>query len=101
MEPANILKIESLSNNWRDKDDIILHACFQILKNFVEQEKEMIEVIDWGYEEKTKKAKLEIDFLYLWWVDRIDKEDHLNEKQYEVDNQMLKRLIDVRKYLWT
>jgi hypothetical protein len=46
MEPANILKIESLSNNWRDKDDIILHACFQILKNFVEQEKEMIEVID-------------------------------------------------------
>lgn len=36
MEPANVLKIESLPASWRDKDDVILHACFQLLKDFVE-----------------------------------------------------------------
>ena len=66
MEPANILKIESLPDSWRDKDGVILHACFQLLKDFVEQEKEIIELIDWEYTEETKNAKTEIDFLYNW-----------------------------------
>ncbi len=76
MEPANVLKIESLPNGWRDKDDVILHACFQLLKDFVEQEKEIIEQIDWKHTEETKKAKEEIDFLYNWWLGRV-KEDIL------------------------
>ena len=101
MEPANVLKIESLPNGWRDKDDVILHACFQLLKDFVEQEREMIEIIDWESDEETKNAKLEIDFLYNWWMKRVDKEDDLDEKQYEEDNQMLLKLIKARKYLWT
>ena len=101
MEPANVLKIESLPNGWRDKDDVILHACFQLLKDFVEQEREMIEIIDWESDEETKNAKLEIDFLYNWWMKRVDKEDDLDEKQYEEDNQMLIKLISIRKYLWT
>ncbi|MEP6902787.1 MAG: hypothetical protein ABJA66_13630 [Actinomycetota bacterium] len=101
MKPANILKIESLPDGWRDKDDVILHACFQLLKNFVEQEKEIIEIIDWKQDKSTENAKAEIDFLYNWWLERFDKEDDLDEKQYEEENQMLKRLIDIRKYLWT
>jgi hypothetical protein len=104
MKRANVLKIESLPNGWRDKDDILLHACFQLLKNFVEQEKEMIVVIDWNALEETKLAKAEIDFLYNWWNERvkIDEDlDILTEEIYNKDNQMLKRLIDVRKYLWT
>lgn len=103
MEPANLLKIESLSNDWRDKDDIILHACFQLLKDFVEQEKEMIEIIDWNHDKETKNAKSEIDFLYNWWMQRFHYEedfDNINT-QYEEDNQMLKRLINIRKHLWT
>lgn len=104
MNPANVLKIESLPKDWRDKDDVLLHACFQILKDFVEQENEMIEVIDWKASEETIKAKAEIDFLYDWWKQRVKKDKDLtllDEKIYNEDNQMLKRLIDIRKYLWT
>ena len=46
-------------------------------------------------------AKAEIDFLYNWRREKVDKKDELDEKHYEEDNLMLKRLIDVRKYLWT
>jgi hypothetical protein len=98
MQPANVLKIESLSDGWRDKDDVILHSCFQLLKDFVEQEKE---IIDWESDEGTKDAKFEIDFLYSWWTKRVDKENDLNKKQYEENNQMLMKLIRIRKYLWT
>ena len=101
MEPANILKIESLPDDRRDKDEIILHAGFQLLKDFLEQEKEIIEQIDWTHDEETKSAKIEIDFLYNWWLERVYKENDLDEKQYAEDNEMLKRLIDVRKYLWS
>lgn len=101
MEPANTLKIESLPDGWRDKDLILLHACFQLLKDFIEKEKEIIKQINWNCDEETKKAKSEIDFLYSWWLERLDKENELDETQYEEDNFMLKRLIDVRKYLWS
>jgi len=103
MEPANVLKIESLSNGWRDKDDVILHACFQLLRDFIEQEKEMIEIIDWEHDEEQKQAKSEIYFLYNWWKERFHNEEDFDKikQQYEEDNQMLKRLIDVRRYLWT
>ena len=103
MEPANLLKIESLPDGWRDKDEIILHACFQLLKDFVEKEKEIIEQIDWKSDDETASAKAEIDFLYSWWLQRFHSEedfDKINDR-YEEDNQMLKRLIDVRKYLWS
>jgi hypothetical protein len=101
MKCANVLKIESLSDSWCDKDVVMLHACFQLLKNFVEQEKEMIETIDWEHNEEIKNTKSEIDFLYNWWLERVTKENDLDEKQYKDDNQMLKRLIDVRFHLWT
>ncbi len=101
MQPANILKIESLSDDWCDKDVVILHACFQLLKDFVEKEKEIIEQIDWKHDKETENAKAEIDFLYNWWLERIDKENDLDEKQFEEDNQMLIRLIEIRKCLWS
>ena len=103
MEPANILKIESLPDGWRDKDEIILHACFQLLKDFVEKEKDIIEQIDWKHNEETRKAKAEIDFLYSWWKERFHDEEDFDKvnQRYEENNQMLKRLIDIRKYLWT
>ncbi|MDQ3711500.1 MAG: lysis protein [Acidobacteriota bacterium] len=101
MEPANVLKIESLPNGWRDKDDIIFHACFQLLKDFVEQEKEIIKQIDWKHTEEIKNAKEEIDFLYNWWLERVKEEDSLEEKQYLEDNRMLIMLIEIRKHLWS
>ena len=32
------LKIHSLETGWRDRDYVMLHACFQILVDFVEKE---------------------------------------------------------------
>lgn len=42
MEPANVLKIESLSEDWCDKDVVILHACFQMLKDYIEKRKKLL-----------------------------------------------------------
>jgi len=33
------LKIHSLEKGWHDKDEILLHAAFQLLVDFVDQEK--------------------------------------------------------------
>ena len=100
MKPSNRLKIESLSKDWCDKDVVILHACFQILRDFVEKE-DWLGFVDWEHTDETKKAKAEIQFLYDWWLKRVEVEDDLDEKQYTEDNLMLKRLIDIRQHLWT
>lgn len=101
MKPSNLLQIESLTENWCDKDVVILHACFQLLKDFVEKEKEIIEQIDWEDTKGKKEAKKEIDLLYNWWLERSQRENDLDQNQYDEDNQMLKRLIDVRQHLWS
>jgi hypothetical protein len=100
MTPSNRLEIESLTEDWCDKDVVILHACFQILKDFVEKEN-WLEHIDWDHTNESKNAKAEIQSLYDWWLKRIEAENDLDEKQYSEDNIILKRLIDVRKHLWT
>ena len=97
MKPANILKIENLNDGWCDKDHVILCACFQLLGDFVEQEMRPNDYPDWNATEETANAKKEIEALYEWWQGwkNTDHDDHLTE------NEMLKRLIDVRGYLWT
>lgn len=101
MQPSNVLKINTLNDGWYDKDGIILHACFQILTDFVE-----IELpntwIDWQQNEKYRFAKQEIDFLYHWWQQyQSFKQDTANWEDNQLENQMLKRLIDIRWALWT
>lgn len=61
MQPSNLLKIESLNDDWRDKDSILLHACFQLLKDFVEKEDLALGNTDWNADEKHRLAKAEID----------------------------------------
>src|SRR5258705_7473481 len=108
MEPANILKIESLNDGWCDKDHVLLHASFQVLSDFVEKEMKINDFPDWNASEETKKAKKEIEELYAWWQQRKDDRimDRSNsftkdEELYRKDNAMLKRLIDIRQHLWT
>jgi hypothetical protein len=47
MQPSNILKIDSLSDGWCDKDHVLLHACFQLLSDFVEKELPKYPQINW------------------------------------------------------
>jgi hypothetical protein len=107
MKNSKKLKIKSLKNwKWMDKDGIILHACFQLLTDFVEKEDKK-SLTDWTYTEETKKEKAEIDTLYQWWKSYLKKFkkgkiDPFGDKgQFEEENEMLIRLIKIRHKLWT
>lgn len=93
-----ILKIESLvpvAKAWRDRDTIMLHACFQILKDFIEKEKGDEHI---SYESH-KDFVDELRFLYNWWLERSKRWG--SDKQDEEDNEMLLRLMKIRLSLWT
>lgn len=88
-----VLKIESLPNSktWVDRDVIMLHACFQILKDCVE--KEHVDV-HCNYESH-KEFVNEVRFLYAWWMERRETYDDSK------DDEMLARLMKIRSSLWT
>ena len=100
MQPSNILNIETLSKEWRDKDSVMLHACFQLLKDFVEIEDVLHMKNNWSADEAHVAVKSEIDDLYNWWASYsgIGMSDQEN---YELENSMLIRLIKIRWALWT
>lgn len=128
MQPANILKIKSLDKGWRDKDSVLLHACFQLLSDFVEQEIPKFPAINWNVsanmmnaqvkgiqfdhtEENnsasTRDIKKEFEELYAWWQE-WKKKDSTNNSTFEedhadylIENEMLKKLIGLRMYMWT
>jgi hypothetical protein len=62
-----VLKINTLEKGWCDKDEMMLHAVFQLLVDFVEQEKPD-EVVDWSSYPEHKHAWKEIRSLYRWWT---------------------------------
>jgi hypothetical protein len=74
------LKIKTLSNKWHDKDEILLHAAFQLLTDFVEEEKPD-KTINWNWNALHKKAWKEVQALYKWWnVTRPARKSPLDEK---------------------
>lgn len=62
-----ILKIHTLEKGWCDKDYVLLHAVFQLLVNFVEQESPD-KIVDWNSDPEHKHAWKEIRSLYRWWT---------------------------------
>lgn len=101
MKPSNVLNIKTLSEEWTDKDMVILHACFQLLNDCVENENLFDGHINWTIDDEQLTAKFELEKLYNWWQSRKDRNDCLDKEQYEEDNKMLIKLIMFRKYLWT
>src|SRR5713101_5874894 len=106
MKNPNKLNIDTIHADWCDKDIVMLHACFQLLTDCVEKEELLNGNTDWNFTEEHKNAKKEIKTLYSWWNKRKTKikqerTKELDQKQYEEDNEMLIRLIKVRKHLWT
>jgi hypothetical protein len=103
------LKIESLNKGHVDVDELMLHACFQILKNFIENEcdKEIAkDIMD------NKKIEISVDSseydickkdiqeLYNWWLQRCNKEE-FDDEDIKEDESMLIKLIKYRNWLWT
>lgn len=65
---STVLKIHTLKKGWHDKDEILLHAAFQLLVDFVE--KEQPERIDWDANKMHRQAWREIRSLYKWWKEK-------------------------------
>lgn len=67
MFPHNIQKVESLNRSYCDPREFLLHANFQVLKDYVEKEK-ALEIIDWDWNETHSAVGKEIRHLYYWWT---------------------------------
>lgn len=105
-ERYNVVVCVKLPPTWCDRDHLMLHACFQILTDFVEKEEPwefsaskeaMLEAYadcDWKHERVEDWQELRE--LYQWWKQR----EETGEK-YDADCLMLGRLIKHRRYLWT
>jgi len=65
---GNVLKIETLpkNNEWRDKPEVMLHANFQILVDFVEKEKPQT-IVDVKTDSSQRKWWKETMSLYRYW----------------------------------
>ena len=62
----------------------MLHAVFQILVDFVEQEKPD-EIVDWNADDTYKRAWREICELYKWWkTKRPARKSPLDDKRLKV-----------------
>ena len=97
MQPSNVLKIDSLNEEWCDKDGVMLHACFQLLVDVIEKERLFECDIDWEHSEKVRLEKQEVLAVYNWWLGyRITRDN----EDIELENEMLIRLINIRSILW-
>ena len=97
-------KANGYTFGWVDTDRRILHACFNLLKEYVEKEKPF-EVIDWDWDEHYKEVGNEIKALYNWWtVERpkdVKTHGYAADELDAADDEMLSRLMKIRGYLWT
>lgn len=62
-----LVKVRTLASGWVDKDHILLHAAFQLLKDFMEEERPDRR-IDWSADRRSARAWREIKALYRWWT---------------------------------
>ncbi len=70
---SNILKLRYIKSGWIDKDEVLIHAMFEVLCNFLEDEP--VEKISWKADSKHKNAWNEMQTLYKWWVKRQNREE--------------------------
>lgn len=75
------LKITTLNSQWCDQDEVLLHACFQTLTNFIEKE-EPQGYNDWEYDQLHSTAWAELTRLYNWWTVRRPKRDMIHDKLF-------------------
>lgn len=95
MRNLRINSLPSKDKRWVDRDEIMLHACFQILQDYIELEKG-----DTHCNYETHKEYVdEIRFLYKWWLKR--KDSIILDDLTDEDDFMLGRLIKIRTFLWT
>jgi len=111
----HIINISNKANKynwgWIECDQAILYACFKILSNFVEKEMKYncyyVPATEHCPEWDQRETEKEIRALYQWWTEERPKELE-TERYYGAgeagdakDNEMLERLLKIRKNLWS
>jgi hypothetical protein len=112
----HVLSLKSPQNHytwgWIDRDRAMLHACFNLLKDFVEKEMEhnvyYLPATEYCPEWDQRDQEKEIKELYQWWMtDRQKNMDnnpsyfYPKEGEECEDDVMLARLMKIRGYLWS
>lgn len=115
----NVVYVKTLPPTWVDRDELLLHAAFQILDDFVKKERPF----EWFDTEDSQHAKewIELDKLHVWWTsvrpNRPDSTAHIGnrkgtDEEYKLawkiedeceteDQENLHRLVNIRKMMWT
>lgn len=99
---SNLLNLRSpdYEGGWCDVDFKIVQACFNLLRQYVEVERGLRAIVWASHDQKT--VKREIQALYYWWTvtrpRRPDKDCLF--AGYDEDQEMLLRLIAIRRALW-
>jgi hypothetical protein len=88
-------EIESLDSDYLDPMQVMYHACFQCLINFVEKESGLRHCT---YKDDDQKKHIDIACeLYVWWIkNREDLDTDTDESQ-----EKLEQLVKIRNFLWT
>lgn len=103
----HVVRCEKLQPTWHDRSELIMHVAFQCLVDFVEKEhpweleatlEEFKEAYNMNPEDGEHQYHLsqELSALYHWWkaYDGYGENDAL-------ENEKLKRLIELRGHMWT
>ena len=94
------LEIRTLDKGWRDVCEVMLHASFQLLVDYVEKERPD-EHIDWNGSPDQKQAWREIKALYRWWtVIRPIRKDPIDAKGLKIPPIRFKKIPDSNCSEW-
>lgn len=93
MRTLKINTLKKVSEDWVDRDAIMLHACFQLLVDFVEKE----DGLNHCNYESHKESIDDLTGLYEWWT----KVFPLGKAEHEEEQEKLLLLIKHRGFLWT
>jgi len=86
------LKIQTLEKGWHDKDEILLHAAFQLLVDFVEKE-DPGRIVNWNSDESHKHVWKEIRELYKWWKEkRPSRKSPLDDRKLKIPPMKFKKV---------
>lgn len=99
----NVVYIRSLPPTWNDRDQVMLHAAFQLLTDFVDRERPDYKtcsfdslVLEYGDDSESIDTALQIRELYDWWQWRRH-----NYHSLAADDDKLRLLMNVRRKLWS
>ena len=92
------LKIQTLNKGWHDKDEVLLHAAFQLLVDFIENERPD-RIVDWNADKLHQRAWKEIKSLYKWWKKtRPARKDPLDDKKLRRPPMRFKKIPGSENY---